>query len=102
MKINKCCSVCRDKNSSKYYIWHGDGEFHNKEVCNKHYSQLVKHGYLLDETPSNHKPRHKWTTEEDDIFENLYKQGLSFENISEQMGLSLNTITSRSHYLNKK
>lgn len=98
-KIKKCCSICGDKDSTKYYIWHGGGEFNDKEICNKHYFQLVKHGYLLDKIPSNHKPRHKWTSEEDNILENLYKQGLSFENMSEQMGLTLNTITSRSHYL---
>lgn len=44
----KRCSVCGDTESIAYYIWQRQGEFYLKELCNKHYNQLIRHGYLLD------------------------------------------------------
>jgi hypothetical protein len=98
-KLTNCCSVCGDTESVKYYIWRQDGEFYNKELCNKHYTQLIKHGYLLDTEKSSHQKRHKWTKEEDNELEELYKQGLSFEDICEKMNMSMGMISSRSTYL---
>ena len=97
--LTNCCSVCGDKESIKYYIWHKGGEYHNKELCNKHYNQLIRHGYLLDNTQSDHQKRHKWTKDEDNKLEELYKQGLSFDEICERMGMKIGMISSRSSYL---
>ena len=41
-RLTNCCSVCGDKESIKYYIWHRGGEYQNKELCNKHYNQLIR------------------------------------------------------------
>ena len=29
--LTNCCSICGDRESIKYYIWHRDGEYKNKE-----------------------------------------------------------------------
>lgn len=49
---DKVCDVCGDDKSDDYYMWHKDGEYKNKVLCRKHYSQLKKHGKLLDDMPS--------------------------------------------------
>lgn len=98
-RLTNCCSVCGDKESIKYYIWHRGGEYQNKELCNKHYNQLIRHGYLLDKEQSDHAKRHKWTEEEDLKLEKLYKTGLSFEEICKKMDMSIGMINSRSSYL---
>ena len=46
-KLTNCCSICGDTQSVKYYIWHQEGEYQNKELCNKHYNQLIRHGCPL-------------------------------------------------------
>lgn len=95
-KLKKCCDICGDTESIKYYIWNRGGEYQGKELCNKHYNQLIRHGYLLDTVQSEHKKRHKWTREDDNQLEELYKQGLSFEEISKKMNMTLGMISSRS------
>ena len=97
--LTNCCSICGDRESIKYYIWHRDGEYKNKELCNKHYNQLIRHGYLLDTTQSDHAKRHKWTKEEDIKLEELYKIGLSFDEICKEMNMGIGMINSRSSYL---
>ena len=57
--LKNCCDICGDTESVKYYTWHRGGEYHNKELCNKHYNQLIRHGYLLDTEQSKHLKRHK-------------------------------------------
>lgn len=98
-KLTNCCSICGDTQSIKYYIWHQEGEYQNKELCNKHYNQLIRHGYLLDSTQSTHQKRHRWTKDEDEKLEKLYESGLSFEDISKEMNMSIGMISSRSSRL---
>lgn len=93
------CSVCGDTESVKYYTWRHEGEFLNKELCNKHYLQLIRHGHLLDTKQSNHQKRHKWIKEEDLKLEELYKKGLSFDDICEEMHMDMRAISSHSSYL---
>lgn len=91
----KCC-VCGDEHHNKYYVWHGDGIYHLKSLCGKHYNQMLKHGTITDENPSEHIPRQDWTFEEVSLLEELYKQGFSFEEIAKKMGRSLGAINSKS------
>ncbi len=98
-RLTNCCSVCGDTESIKYYIWHHEGEFLNKELCNKHYFQLIRHGHLLDTKQSNHQKRHKWTKEEDLKLEELYKSGLLLDDICKEMQMDMGMINSRSSYL---
>lgn len=93
------CDICGDKESIKYYIWHKNDEYNGKELCNKHYNQLIKYGHLLDNTISDHKKRHKWTKEEDLKLEELYKKRLSFNDICNEMNMELGMISSRSSFL---
>ena len=97
--LKNCCDICGDTESVKYYIWHRGGEYHNKELCNKHYNQLIRHGYLLDTEQSKHLKRHKWCKEEDIQLEELYEQGLSLEEISKKMNMDIGMISSRSCHL---
>ena len=97
--IKNCCSVCGDTESIKYYIWRRGGEYQNQELCNKHYNQLIRHGYLLDTMQSKHQKRHKWTSEEDQELETLYKEGISFDEICQKMNMPYASIASRSCYL---
>ena len=97
--LQNCCDICGDKESIKYYIWHNSGEYHDKELCNKHYNQLIRHGYLLDAEQSQHLKRHKWTAEEDQCLEELYKQRLSFDEICQKMNMTKTMISSRSYIL---
>ena len=98
-RLTNCCSVCGDTESIKYYIWHQKGELYGKELCNKHYCQMIKHGYLLDDSRSDHKKRYKWSKQDDMILEELYKKGLSFEDIGKKMHMNTGMINSRSSYL---
>lgn len=98
-RLTNCCEICGDTESIKYYFWKHGGQYQGKELCNKHYNQLLRHGHLLDDTPSEHKKRHKWTKEEDLKFEELYKEGLSFEEICKEMNMEIGMIRSRSCYL---
>lgn len=92
----KRCSVCGDTESIAYYIWQRQGEFYLKELCNKHYNQLIRHGYLLDKEQSTHQKRHKWTKEEEEQLKSLYAIGLSMCDISKEMGLSVKSVRAKS------
>ena len=45
------CDICNDENSVRYVKWHGDDEFKNYILCNKHYGQLSKLNRILDDKP---------------------------------------------------
>jgi len=92
----KRCSVCGDTESIAYYIWQRQGEFYLKELCNKHYNQLIRHGYLLDKEQSTHQKRHKWTKEEEEQLKSLYAIGLSMCDIGKEMGLSVKSVRAKS------
>lgn len=53
----------------------------------------------MDTKPSKHLPRHMWTKEEDIELEEMYKNGLSFGEISKKMNMNIGMINSRSSYL---
>lgn len=98
-KLKKCCDVCNDTESSKYYTWYKDGELKGKELCNKHYSQMLKHNRLLDAIPSDHKERHLWTVEEESLLEDLYKEYKSIEEISKIINRSPDAISTKASEL---
>ena len=93
------CEVCNDKEHKTYYVWNRDGELYGKTLCGKHYNQMLNHNRITDTSPSDHIDNRKaWTEEEKIKFEELYKQGLSFEEISKILdrGIgSLNTMSSK-------
>lgn len=61
---------------------------------------MNKKGRITDSSIStNKKKRHMWTEEEVVQFENLYKQGYSFENISKIMGIEMSIIAHKSSRL---
>lgn len=41
------CAYCKTKESGQFIMWKGDGEYNNKILCNKHYTQLRKYGYIV-------------------------------------------------------
>lgn len=92
IKSNKCV-VCQDIDSCKYYIWREQGEYYNKIFCNKHYTQMRRHGYLLDNIQSEHLEKKLWTQEEKDLLEQYYKDGLSFEEISKLLNRSVGSLS---------
>lgn len=96
---NKVCEVCGDTESVAYYRWQKDDEFKDKILCNKHYTQLRNKGCLLDHEPSKHQKRNLWTKEEEILLEELYKEGKSFEEISEIMKRSIGGINAKSSEL---
>lgn len=93
------CEVCKDKSSIKYYVWNKEGEYKGKTLCNKHYTQMLRHNYLLDNVPSDHKARISWTNDDKNKLEEFYKQGLSFDEISKRMNRSINSINAMSSEL---
>lgn len=99
ISFDRVCTVCGDTEHNKYYVWHGEGKYYRKPLCGKHYNQMSKNGKIIDPTPSEHIPRHDWTNEEIEELSVLYKRGLSFDKISEQMGLSVSAISSKSSSL---
>lgn len=50
----KICKVCWDRESNRYTVWSGDGEYSGCMVCGKHYTQLRKFGDIVDKYPSSH------------------------------------------------
>ena len=97
--MSDSCAVCGDKNSSKYYRWNKSGNYQGKTLCNKHYLQMIRHGNIIDTAQSTHIGRHKWTPVEDLKLENLYKIGMSLEDIANKMNMRYAMINSRSSYL---
>ena len=53
-KQNKC-TVCGDDREGIYHIYCGDGEYHDQELCRKHYDQLRRLGCIKDNIPVKHK-----------------------------------------------
>ena len=41
------CAYCGTTESSEFDKWLGDGEYHNKILCVRHYRQLRKYGYFI-------------------------------------------------------
>lgn len=93
------CEICGDVESTKNYVWSKDGDLKGKTLCNKHYTQMLRHGYLLDKTPSEHQKRILWTDKEKEDLEEYYKRGLSFEEISNLINRSVNSINTMSSQL---
>lgn len=87
------CSVCGLSSTL-------DNSF-NKEkcLCNRHLTQIKKHGHILDSEKKIPKSRHKWTQNEDVQLDEFYKNGLSLDEISEHMNLSVAAVASRTFYL---
>lgn len=79
---DRVCCVCGDKNHKNYHIWDNEGEYKGKVVCGKHFNQLVNKGCIADETQSEHKERKAWSKEEETLFEELYKDGKPYKEIS--------------------
>lgn len=44
--FEKICSVCGISCENNWRRWVKDGEYNNKILCNKHYTQLLKHGVI--------------------------------------------------------
>ena len=93
------CEICGDNESVCYYVWNKEDDFYGKTLCNKHYTQLLRSGKLLDYTPSKHIPLKKWTNQEKEQLELLYKDGKSFYEISKIMNRTLNSINTMSYEL---
>ena len=94
--LKNYCEICNDKESIKYYVWNKPGELQGKTLCNKHYTQMLRHNYLLDNIPSEHNKRIMWTEGDKKRLEEYYKAGLSFKEISEKMNRSLGSINAMS------
>lgn len=94
------CSICGDRESVTYYMWHKDDEYKDKVLCNKHYSQLRNNKKIIDPKPSKHSKRNYWTEDEKQKLEELYKDGKSFKEISEIMNRSIGSVNSMSGELN--
>ena len=90
----KICYVCGDKNHKKYYRWNHDGEYKNKVLCGKHYNQMLNHNFINDATQSKHIDRERsWTKEEKDSLEQMYKDGLSCEEMSRMLDRTIQAIS---------
>lgn len=44
--FEKICCVCGESCENNWRRWVRDGEYNNKILCSKHYSQLLKHGAI--------------------------------------------------------
>lgn len=98
-KLKDYCDVCGDKESIKYYVWNKEGELRGKTLCNKHYTQMLRHNHLLDNAPSDHQKRILWTEDDKKQLEEYYKMGLSFEDISTRMDRTVSSINRMSNEL---
>lgn len=91
----KVCCVCGDKEHKRYYRWIHDGEYKGGILCGKHYNQMSLHNCISDPSQSEHIDKERsWTDEEKDKFEQLYKDGLSLENISQILNRSTGALSS--------
>ena len=96
ISFERVCAVCGDTEHSRYYVWHGDGELHNKTLCGKHYGQMLKNNKIIDPLISEHFDRKKWSEKEKKLFEQYYKEGKSFKEISDLLERSIGSLNSMS------
>lgn len=89
ISFDRICFVCGDTEHSRYYVWHGNDDLSGKTLCGKHYGQMLKNNKIIDSEKSEHVDRKRWTKEEKKLFEQYYKDGKSFEDISELLGRSI-------------
>lgn len=76
---NVCC-VCNVTDAHKYYICQKHGEYYGKEVCGKHYNQLMNHNKITDPTFSQVVDKApSWTDEEIKLLEECYSKYMSVE-----------------------
>ena len=83
------CSVCGLSSEL-------DNNFNKQRcLCNRHLTQIKKHGEILDSIQKIPSVRHRWTKNEEKLLEELYKNGYSYDEISHRMKKSVNSINSR-------
>lgn len=77
-----------------------DCHFYPKmQLCNRHYTQLCRHGYFLDNEIKDVIPRDDWSNEEIETLIELYSKNAKISDIAKQLGRTEGAVSSKAQHI---
>lgn len=98
-ELHRKCCVCGDTQHKKYGFCNIDGEYYGKEMCGKHLNQMRCKHKITDFTPSQHKPKVSWTSDDVKVLTDGYTSGLSLNEIANRLNRSASAVSAKAEIL---